>query len=306
MAPVSEGASATSLPEPEPIVVQGVGDVNFDPAYIPEFLAHGYETAFTGLAGSFLDDDVTVINLECSPSRSGVAIDKQFVFRCDPDALPIAKSFGVDVANLANNHGQDYGTKAMLDGRWNLWQSGIWPVGVGRNRDEALRPAMLAAGGRRVAVLGFGGVHPSSSWLATDERPGMADGDDIDAMAEAVAAARAEADIVVVTIHWGVELVTEPGEHDRRAAQAMVEAGADVIFGHHPHRLGELEFINGKPVFWTLGNFVWPRFSDAGATTAIARVILSPDGAIEACLVPVFIESGGHPVLQGDPRCPGE
>ncbi len=301
-----ESVLPTTTTVAEAVVIQGVGDVNFDPGYIPAFRADGYEIAFTGLDGAFLDDDVTVINLECSPALAGVAVDKEFVFQCDPSALPIARSYGVEVANLANNHGQDYGRAAMLEGRWNLWQSGIWPVGVGRNLEEAHRPAVVEAGGRRVAVLGFGGVHPSSSWLATDDRAGMADGDDIEGMAAAVAAAKAEADIVVVTIHWGIELITDPTEHDRRAAEAMIAAGADAIFGHHPHRLGEVEFIDGKPVFWTLGNFVWPRLSDAGATTAIARVIVSPDGAVVACQVPVFIESGGHPVLRGELRCPGE
>jgi poly-gamma-glutamate synthesis protein (capsule biosynthesis protein) len=83
----------------------------------------------------------------------------------------------------------------------------------------------------------------------------------------------------------------------------MIGAGADMIFGHHPHRLGELEFIDGKPVFWTLGNFIWPRLSDAGATTAVARVVISPDGEIDACLIPAFIETSGQPVLQGPAPC---
>jgi hypothetical protein len=97
----------------------------------------------------------------------------------------------------------------------------------------------------------------------------MASGDDVDQMAAAVEAASASADVVVVTIHWGVEGVAEPDAEDRARAEAMIAAGADVIFGHHPHRLGELEFVDGVPVFWTLGNFVWPRLSDAGATTAV-------------------------------------
>jgi poly-gamma-glutamate synthesis protein (capsule biosynthesis protein) len=172
--------------------------------------------------------------------------------------------------------------------------------------EEAVGPALFEIGDRTVAVLGFGGVHPSSSWLATETSPGMADGDDIELMERAVAAAAARADVVVVSIHWGIELVTDPSEADRVAASRMIAAGVDVIFGHHPHRLGEMELIDGKPVFWTLGNFVWPRLSDAGATTAVARVVLLPDDEIVACLVPAFIESDGHPVLRGEPRCEGE
>lgn len=76
----------------------------------------------------------------------------------------------------------------------------------------------------------------------------------------------------------------------------MVAAGADVIFGHHAHRLQPLEFVEGKPVFYGLGNFVWPRFSSDGARTAVARVVVLPDGTLEAELVPVEIVSEGHPM----------
>jgi poly-gamma-glutamate synthesis protein (capsule biosynthesis protein) len=133
----------------------------------------------------------------------------------------------------------------------------------------------------------------------------MASGDDIEQMTAAVRAAAEVADFVAVSIHWGWELETEPRLDDRERAAAMIEAGADMIFGHHPHRLGSLEFIDGKPVFWTLGNFVWPRLSDAGATTAVGRVVISPDGTLDACLIPAFIETSGQPVLTGEPSCGG-
>jgi poly-gamma-glutamate capsule biosynthesis protein CapA/YwtB (metallophosphatase superfamily) len=83
----------------------------------------------------------------------------------------------------------------------------------------------------------------------------------------------------------------------------MVEAGADVIFGHHSHRLKPVGEVDGKPVVWGLGNFVWPTFSGPGATTAVARVVISPSGANTSCLIPAHIESSGHPVLVGIPPC---
>ncbi|MDH4306262.1 MAG: CapA family protein [Acidimicrobiia bacterium] len=288
------------------LVIQGVGDVNFDPLYITEFADAGYEIAFAGIDGLFHEDDLTVINLECPPTDVGTQLDKDYSFRCDPAALPIAASAGIDVANLANNHGQDRGVEGMLDAVANLSAAGIAPVGVGSDAAEANAPALFDIGGRTVAVLGMGGVVPGDSWLATEDGPGMADGDDIGVMTAAVARAAEIADVVVVTIHWGRELVVEPDEGDRARAEAMVEAGADVIFGHHPHRLGELAFVDGAPVFWTLGNFVWPKLSIEGATTAVARVVIEPTGEITACLLPAFIESSGQPVLTGDRRCEGE
>ncbi|MFP4074430.1 MAG: CapA family protein, partial [Actinomycetota bacterium] len=111
------------------------------------------------------------------------------------------------------------------------------------------------------------------------------------------------ADIVVVGIHGGVELDTEPRLEDVERAEAMIEAGADVIFGHHAHRLQPLEMVDDAAVFWGLGNFVWPRHSRAGSTTAVARAVIQPDGSIEACLIPALIENHGQPVLTDEPDC---
>jgi poly-gamma-glutamate capsule biosynthesis protein CapA/YwtB (metallophosphatase superfamily) len=159
--------------------------------------------------------------------------------------------------------------------------------------------------GWKVAVLGFGGIRPHDGWLATDGEAGMADGDSIESMTAAVEAAESWADWVVVTVHWGVELDREPRPEDVERAQAMIAAGADVIFGHHPHRLQPFEFVNGAPVAWSLGNFVWPNLSAAGAETAVARVEITPEGEISGCLIPARIESPGHPRLVAGPRCGG-
>ena len=78
----------------------------------------------------------------------------------------------------------------------------------------------------------------------------------------------------------------------------MIEAGADVIFGHHAHRLQPLATYRGRPIFYGLGNFVWPRLSVEGATTAVARVIVRPDGTIMGSLMPAEIVSDGHPILR--------
>jgi len=295
--------TSTTVPPRRPVIIHGVGDINFDTAYIPNLAAHGYEYAFEGLGGLFLEDDLTIINLECTPSLLGTPLSKAFTFRCDPAALPVARRAGVDVANLANNHGQDFGIEAMLDGRANVNRAGIRAIGTGADVAVATRPTLVQVGDWTIAVLGMGGVVPSDGWLATEDRPGMASGDDLEQMTAAVAAAGEIADYVAVSIHWMWELETEPRADDRERAEAMIAAGADMIFGHHPHRLGDLEFIDGKPVFWTLGNFIWPRLSDAGATTAVARVVITPDGRIDACLIPAFIETSGRPVLRGPAPC---
>lgn len=284
-------------------MIQGTGDVNLDPAYLPVLATNGWGHAWSGLHGLFLEDDLTVINLECAPSAMGAPEPKDHVFRCPPESLPSLRANGIEVANIGNNHSGDYGKEALVDGRENLIDVGVAPVGAGRDAAEAGAPAIFEIAGWKVAVLGFGGIFPNDSWVATEEVAGMRDGDDIESMVAAVTEAATISDLVVVAVHWGVELDTTPRPDDVERATAMIGAGADIIFGHHPHRLQPLDVVDGKPVFWSLGNFVWPNFSSAGSTTAVARVTVAPDGTIEACLIPALIESHGHPVLTGGSSC---
>lgn len=299
----SSTSTTTTVPPKGTLVIQGTGDVNLDPGYIPALAANGYDYAWEGLGGIFNDDDLTVINLECAPSDLGTAEPKEFVFRCPTESLPSIAGAGVEVANLGNNHSGDYGKEALVDGRTQLISAGVVAVGAGADSAEAGEPAIFEANGWTVAVVGFGGVMPHQGWVAGEGHPGMRDGDDIPSIVAAVEKAAEMADVVVVSIHWGVELDTEPRPEDVERARAMIDAGANVIFGHHAHRLQPFEILDGSAVFWGLGNFVWPRHSTAGSATGVARAVVHPDGSIEACLVPAFIENPGQPVMTGEPEC---
>jgi len=292
----------SASPSPTPrgrLVIHGTGDVSLDPGYIGTFATHGYAYAFSGLGGLFQRDDLTVINLECAVSDLGTPVPKEFNFRCDPDALPVARRMGVEVASLGNNHAYDYGPEALLDSIRNLRRAGIAPVGAGATQDRALEPALFELGGWTVAVVGFDMVvDPYPAAIATDTKPGTAAGHDEGLMIAAIEAADAVADIVIVTIHWGVELDTEPRDFQLDLGHRMVDAGADVIFGHHSHRLQPMVVYRGRPIFWGLGNFVWPNLSTGGSTTAVAEVTVTHDGRLRGRLLPAFIEAPGHPVLR--------
>ena len=284
------------------LVVNGAGDVNLDPTFVRSFPTVGYADAWTGLYGAFLRDDLTIVNLECSPSELGTKWVKAYNFRCDVDALPSMRAAGVDVANLANNHGMDYGFDAMLDGKQNLVDVGILPVGTGANIDEAYTPVIIERNGWTIAVIGSGGVNPESgSWLALDDRPGMTHGDDTESIAAAITRAKEAVDLVLVTAHWGEQGTTRPRAFERGQAEAWIDAGADAVFGHHQHMLQPLEWYNGRPIAWGLGNLVWQAYPAAAKKTAIAQLVFEPDGRIGACLVPVIIERSGHPVIQNHP-----
>ena len=295
--------STTAAPGPTRgrIVIHGTGDVSLMNGHVRgNFARYGYEYAWSGLAGAFERDHLTVVNLECTPSVLGAPRDKEFTFRCDLDALPVMRDAGVEVASMANNHAGDHGRSALLDGRGNLVAAGVQPVGAGRDLEQATRPARVTAEGWTIAVLGFSLVTGGEGWFAGPTWAGVAPGR-TEIVVDAVTAAAATADLVVVTIHWGEEGDRVPRGVNRELAEAMIAAGADVIFGHHSHRLNELEWVDGRPVFWGLGNFVWPDLGPFSSLGGVGEVIVEPDGTMSARLLRSEIVDDGHPVLLDSP-----
>lgn len=298
--PASPSPSPTETASHSKLVLRGTGDVNLDTNFIPNFRTFGYEYAWSGLNDFLKRDDLTVVNLECPVSRLGSPVlTKDYNFRADPNALPYMRAAGVDVANLANNHAYDFGPDALLDTRKNLSANHIAAVGAGQDNRQALAPALFTIKGWRVAVVGLDEVVDGAGSVAGPGHPGVAGGHDQEAMVGAVKAAAGVADIVVVAIHWGVELKTSPTAADVSLAHRLVQAGADLIFGSHSHRLQPMETYRGRPIFYSLGNFVWPNTTLAGSTTAVAEVTVSRAGTFTGRLVPVFIQAAGHPVLSG-------
>lgn len=290
----------TSPPPRGRLVIHAVGDVNFDGGHNAIFGHTGYDSPWAGLRGIFQRDHLSIVNLECSPSALGSPIEKEWQFRCPVAALGPMRAAGVDVASLANNHAGDMGRAALVDGRQNLSAHGIHPVGAGSDLVEANLPAIFEIEGWRVAVVGFSGISGGGAWFAGPGRPGVAPAT-VDNVTAAITAAAAQADVVIATVHWGVELTAQPTSGDRMRAQAMIAAGADAIVGHHPHRLQPLEVIDGVPVFWSMGNFVWPSLGPIISTTGVAEIVIEPDGSVVGRLIPAYIVLHGHPELRGSP-----
>jgi hypothetical protein len=286
------------------LVIHHVGDVNLDPSQLSATSVADPGNPWGGVRGTFADADLVLANLECAAHEGGEPLDKQFVFRCDLEALPAMRDAGVDVAMLANNHTGDYGVPGIVDSLENVEAAGMVGVGVGADEAEAYRPRIVEVAGWRVAVVGFGGVVPTPDWTARGDAPGQASGYDPALMAQAVEVAAADADLVIATVHWGEEGSFTPRPEDRTKADAMIAAGADVVFGHHAHRLQPLERVDEVPVFWNLGNFVWPNRSEDASRTAVASFTVEPDGGTEACLLPFRIDADGVPRSTGDdPDC---
>ena len=283
------------------LVLHGTGDVSLDPWQLPVFRTKGYGWAWSGLGGLFRRDDLTVANLECPVTDVVDPVAKPFTFRCDPDALPAARNAGLDVANQANNHSYDDGPAGLVDSLSTIRAAGLIAVGAGSDESDAMRAATVQINGWTIAVVGIDEVLDPADEVAGPDKPGTSAGHDFALALRAVRDAASASDLVVVTIHWGVELDPRPRRYQVHQAHRMIDAGADVIFGSHPHRIQPMETYRGRPIFYSLGNLVWPRLTPMTSATAVAEVIVAPDGAITARLLPAQIVSDGHPVL-GSPR----
>jgi poly-gamma-glutamate capsule biosynthesis protein CapA/YwtB (metallophosphatase superfamily) len=198
--------------------------------------------------------DLFVANLECCISRRGSPWPdprKPFFFRAPLEATEVLRRLGVDCVTLANNHALDFGKEALLDTFDCLRDAGIAWVGAGRDRDEARAPAILEANGLRVAVVGCSD-HPAD-YAAGPAQPGIAHVDlrrGLDWLPGAIA--RIDADVVLVAPHWGPNMNPEPLPYVRRAAPALLDAGATLVAGHSAHVFQGVE----RGILYDLGDFV--------------------------------------------------
>lgn len=210
--------------------------------------------------------DVRIGNLECVVATSGSAVDKIYTFRAHPRTLDtLGRHF--DAVSLANNHSGDFGRAAFGEMLDLLDRKGLAHFGGGRNLREAHAPLIVERHGLRIALLGYDEFLPRS-FEADDDAPGVAWSEDEQVMAD-IGNARSvhHADIVIPFMHWGWEYEPKGDARQHRLAHAMIAAGADVVVGGHPHVTQEIEIYRGKPIVYSLGNFLFDGFDDEAATT---------------------------------------
>ena len=214
----------------------------------------------SGYLSAIQSADYFAVNEEFPFSSRGTqAPDKQYTFRLAPEKVSLFKEMGIDAVTLANNHALDYGTDALLDTCEILDQAGILHTGAGKDLDTAKQPVLFEKNGQRVALIGATRVIPKADWAATKGHPGMLSSYEVsvEPLLAQIAECHASGDKVVVLIHWGIERDEMPQEYQRALARRYIDAGADLVIGSHPHVLQGIEYYKGKPIFYSLGNFVF-------------------------------------------------
>jgi poly-gamma-glutamate capsule biosynthesis protein CapA/YwtB (metallophosphatase superfamily) len=184
------------------------------------------------------------------------------VFRGPVQALPALKDAGFDVFTLANNHTLDYGWMGLQDTMDALDDHGLKHVGSGVDATEAYTPVYIESKGITVAYIAISRVLPEVSWKAAARHPGVADGYNPAGAEKAIGAAKKNADLVVVLVHWGIERAARPDKFQTSLGHRLVDAGADLVIGSHPHVLQGFEFYKNKWIAYSLGNFVFNSTTD--------------------------------------------
>lgn len=257
--------------------------------------------------------DLFLVNLECtltaSTGRWFNDREKTFYFRADPSVVRTLELGRVDFVSLANNHAGDFGHQGLLDTVRVLDEAGIAHAGAGATRRAARAPAHLTADGWRVGVVAFADY--PREWAARDEAPGM-NYTSVDTAPEvfadvrnAIAEARRDADVVVFSIHWGPNMRARPPRTFQDFARQVIDAGADVFWGHSAHVVQGIELWHRGVILYDTGDFIDDYAVDAGLRndlSALFFVRIGASGIEDVELLPVHIDNMQVNVARGAER----
>lgn len=271
----------------EEIVINAVGDILLAGKWAPLLRLKGYGHPFDGIRKELVTGDITLANLESPIAEGGQEYSgKKFRFRADPQVAQAIRAAGINLVTLANNHSMDFGGEALVETVRHLRENGIGWIGAGENLSAARKMALYTIKGKKVAFLGYSLTQPVE-FFAGQDRPGTAPGYEKLVTAD-IASARMQADYVIVSFHWGKEATGSVQPYQRRAAHKAIEAGADVIIGHHPHLLQGIERYRNGIIFYSLGNFAFASSSATAEVSAMIRLRLN-DGRREAEILPLDV-----------------
>jgi poly-gamma-glutamate synthesis protein (capsule biosynthesis protein) len=280
---------AQAEPDTSSVLLLAVGDVMMGASMEPAIREHSPDHPFAGTASAIQRADIAICNLEAPFGTKGKPFKKRFTFLVPPSYAGALKRAGFDAVAMANNHMMDYGA-GPLDETIKLLDSlGIAHSGAGRNLSEARKPVIVGRNGLRVAFLSYSRVHPAEFW-ATAKRAGVAPATEV-SVSQDVAAAKKQADLVVVSFHWGAELMNTPKQYQRDLAHLSIDSGADLVLGHHPHILQGMEIYKGKLIAYSLGNFAFGSRSRKCTESVMLEVRLTKGGLREARVVPVCVDN---------------
>lgn len=308
--PGPQGQHPTPSPVADPPTEHGPARILLVGDVLP-LADHDYLSAVAPLISSA---DLAVCNLECPISSHGARIDlkltdsgrvmhNEFFFRAPPVQAQRIAEAGFDAVTLANNHIMDFGGEALLETLSLLDDAGIVHTGAGPDRAAAREPAIVTVRGQTVALLARADAATlpgTEAFAATDETAGTIfvggdgsgrpDEHSAQMLRNDIRAAAERADLVICSFHWGAEGADDPDPLQRNLAHLAIDAGADLVVGHHPHRLQGVEVYRGRPIAYSLGNFAFPTPWESNQFSAALEVVIEDGAWTRLAWHPVRIE----------------
>lgn len=281
------------------ITISFVGDVMLSRGVQGWIEDYGYEYPYEQVKQYFLEDDLTIGNLECPITDAHKAADKtkRFLFRADPQNAKALKKAGFDCMNLANNHTMDCLSQGLEDTMFYLRECGIDSVGAAKNA-HSHKPYVFEKNGVRIGILAYSAFPPEGFFFQGEEVTvryiSTMDLSVLERDLETL-----ESDFKIVYFHWGREYQPYISEQQEKLAKKAVECGADFVVGSHPHVLQEIGEYKGVPIYYSLGNFVFDRQIPSGTDKSmILQIIVGRDGIQKIREIPVEIRKGQPALIE--------
>ncbi len=238
-----------------------------------------YLWPFEKIADFLKEADLTFANLETPISNRGINVGSIYSFRSNPKVIAGLTYAGFDIVSIANNHAWDYGRDAFTDTMDNLSQVGISYIGGGHNESEAHAGVIKKVGDTNVGFLAYTNLLPESL-SASGENAGLAILDETQ-MIKDIKLLKNQTTLVVVSFHWGEEYQTVHNALQERIAHEAIDAGADLIIGHHPHVVEDVGQYKGKYIVYSLGNFIFDQNWSVGTMNGLAVKVWLKNNVID-------------------------
>lgn len=279
-----------TTPSHDTFTVTMTGDILLDRGVRRVVERQGMERLFSaGVDSLFQTSDCVVANLECPATKVKAPVNKLYIFRAEPEWLDVLRQHGVTHLNLANNHTIDQGREGLIDTQQNILAAGMTPIGAGQNMHDAVQPVLLGNAPRSIWMLASLQM-TLENYAYLPDKPCVSQ-ESIDSLCMRIRQLKTDDPTcyVIVSLHWGWENHTEVVPQQRQEARRIIDAGADCMVCHHTHTRQEVEYFQGKPVFYSLGNFIFDPVKDINRHGAVVRLTIGKKQAT-AEEIPIVIK----------------
>ncbi|MFH1226152.1 MAG: CapA family protein [bacterium] len=275
----------------EPLRFLFFGDMMLDREIGLRIKQNGLAYFFEKIAATdlFQDKDIISCNLEGAVTNGGAhyAPDNVYDFAFSPEVIGQLRAYNFNFFNLANNHLADQGDRGLLETRTNLGGLGIGFSGCPDGQVADCSYEILEIKNKKIGLVGLSMVY------------GLLRDQDV---RDLIAGIAADVDLVLVSIHWGAEYVHNFNSAQQTTARLFIDSGADLVVGHHPHVVQGIEIYNNRPIFYSLGNFIFDQYFSVDTQRGLAvEAVFGEDGE-EFLLRPLKSTAGQISLMEGSGR----